>query len=242
MPPDEENRDQDQGGQTPQGDPDAPKYVTEAQLNKAISARFASFEKKLGSQAETDRKAVISEVGSLLDEKLGALKPADDGKPDPKGPDAGKADDPRIRGLEKQVAKLTTQLEQERQARDAETRKAADVSLRGKLAEALAGHGIEGKRAVHALGHLVDATGRAHYGDDGESIVFRDEDGQDVDLKTGLADWAKSEDAKLYLAPSGAHGSGSTPRGKGGGGSAPGSSGQDKIDEIGEALQRELLS
>jgi hypothetical protein len=216
------------------GSGDAPKYVTETQLNKAITARFTAFEKKQTDQAETFQKATVEQVGTLLDEKLSSLKPPDPPKPDPKdgGPDAATA--AKLSGLEKQVEKLTGELETERKAKAAETAKARDVSLRGTLTDALSGHGIEGKRALHAIGHLVDSSKRVRLAEDGETPLFQDDSGTDVDLKTGLADWAKSDDAKLYLAPTGASGSGA--RSTGGGGSPAGSSGGNSKPSVGDRL------
>lgn len=245
MPDDERN--QDDSGQTGQGGSgDAPQYVTEAQLNKAITSRFAAFEKKITNQNEAAQKATVESVGSLLDEKLAGLKPpqkdADgqtggdgDGQA---GPDAATA--AKLAGLEKQNQALQKRLDESEAKAAEKERKARDVTLRGTLGDALSEHGIEGKRALHAIGYLIDASKRVHLEDDGETVLFRDEDGTDVDLKTGLADWAKSDDAKLYQAPTGATGSGA--RHDGGNGRPAGGTKGGSESDIGQRLFDALSS
>ena len=66
-------------------------------------------------------------------------------------------------------------------------------------------------RARHALGVLVDAERRVRWADDGESLLFRTETHDELELGAGLREWLKTEDAKLYLPPRGAAGSGDRP-------------------------------
>ena len=63
-----------QGSQTPsgQGKVDEPKYVTEEQLNRAISARFGDFSKKIEKSLET----AIGGFGAKLDELKSSFTPS----------------------------------------------------------------------------------------------------------------------------------------------------------------------
>ena len=62
--------------------------------------------------------------------------------------------------------------------------------------------------------------GRVKYDDIGD-LVWVDDDGDEVSLKAGVAEWAKTDDAKLYLPPRGASGSGDQPRNQSGGTADP---------------------
>jgi hypothetical protein len=192
--------------------------VTEEQLQAALTTRFRTFEQKLD-------KALADGVGTIaarIRDELSALMPkgeatveGGEGAPKPEGPAGGAAPQPapspELRKLQEQITLLTRQADEARAERDAERARGRDSLLRQCVTDALSGVGIEGVRARHALGLLVDAEKRVRWSDDGDSILFRTDAHDDLDLPSGVREWLKTEDAKLYLPPRGAAGSGDRP-------------------------------
>jgi hypothetical protein len=183
----------------PQGSDD-PKYVTEEQLNRAISARLSDFGKK------TEKS--LTDAFSNFEKKLTDMITPKPGEQQTPAADKGSAlnvqDHPEFKGLQKQLAELKLRTDVAEQSAKAEREKARDTTLRQKLGESLASIGIkDATRAKHAIRFLVDGERAVRWDENGESIIFND--GKDlVDLETGLKGWAKTEDAKLYLpAPDG---------------------------------------
>jgi hypothetical protein len=211
-----EKKPEGEGGTPPPAE--APKYVTEEQLDSLLTSRFRATEARV-------EKTITQTVAQSLDGFMGKLKtdiaallPAP--KPEPKPEPAKKEKDPGVADLElkklqEQIATLTQQAEQARSERDSERAKVRDSTLRQKLGEALAAAGIDGLRARHAIGVLVDAEKRVRWLDDGDAIVFRAGDRDEVDLESGVRTWLKTDDAKLYLPPKGTQGSGDRPVGTG---------------------------
>jgi hypothetical protein len=204
------------GAPPPAGDPPkpaegAPTYVTEEQLQAALTTRFRTFEQKVDKTLADG----LGTMGTRLKDELAALLPKVEPKPesDPPKPEGGAQPQaaPELKKLQDQIALLTKQAEDARGERDAERARARDSLLRQRVTDALSGVGIEGVRARHALGLLVDAERRVRWADDGESILFRTEAHDDLDLAAGVREWLKTEDAKLYLPPRGAAGSGDRP-------------------------------
>lgn len=204
-----------QGNQTPsgQGEGDnAPKYVTEEQLNRAITARLGDFGKKIEKSIE----AAVGGFTSKIDELKSALTPAGGGEGGSKDPPKGGdfENSPLVKGLQKQLADQQKATEQLKAERDAEKAKARDQLLRTKLADDLTKGGVDPRYVKNAVGHLVDVEKRVRFADDeGDDIVFKDATG-DVDLATGLKGWIKGDDAKIYLPPRGTQGAGDRPGGK----------------------------
>lgn len=193
-------------GTEPPADP--PKYATVDDLAK-LARRFDAYaaESKKGVDA-------IASMTSKLDELLQgppAAGSAGPGKPD--APAQSVEDTPQFKGLLKRLGELETRAKSAEETAASEKARARDADMRRRLADALAGHGIDGSRAKHAVGYLVDAAKVVRLADDGEAILFKDPDGGDLDLNTGLKGWIKTDDGKLYVPPRGAHGSGDRPAG-----------------------------
>ncbi len=231
-----------EGGGAPAPSAETPKYITEEQLDNVLGSRFRASEQRL---EKTFTQSIASSFDSFtgkLKGEIASLFPAP--KPPEAKPDAKKDKDPGVADLElkklqDQIATLTEQAEQARSERDSERAKVRDSTLRQKLGEALAAAGIDGLRARHAIGVLVDAEKRVRWLDDGDAIVFRPGDREEVDLESGVKTWLKTEDAKLYLPPKGTQGSGDRPVG-----SAPtqtNTSGAPDRKAAAEGLRRALL-
>lgn len=197
--------------QAAQGTDESPNFVTEDQLNKAITARFKSFEQKVektfGESFTTFGGKIKEELASLL-----APKPEPPKEPEKKkDAQAPSTPHPDLRRFEEQIAALTKQADEARSERDTERAKTRDTTLRQRLTDALATAGIDGVRARHAVGLLVDSEKRVRWSEEGDAVLFRRAEDDDVDLGEGLKHWLKTDDAKLYLPPRGATGSGDRP-------------------------------
>jgi predicted nucleic acid-binding Zn-ribbon protein len=234
------NAEGDAAGGGGEGGDAAPKYVTEDQLNKAIGNRlkagFDSFKKEItGSIAETIG-GLTSQLDAALDAKLEkfAAPPKDAaGKDKDKGGTVDIDNHPTVKGL-------LRQLEEQKKATDkvnaeAETarQRVADQDLRAQLSTALNAAGVKDPARLRlAVGNLVDAEKRVRWSEDGKALIYNDPTDGDVDLGSGLAGWAKTEDAKLFLSPNSVQGSGDKAGGKGPNAGAkrpytPGSFGQE---------------
>ena len=207
MPPDQPQGTPDQSGQ---GSGDQPKPVTLDDVNRAITARFSAFEKKI-------EKSVSDSLGNVLTTKLDEFKASlTEQQGQQHGNEGGKpADSPELKAMQKQLADMSKQLERANQEKDQERARLRDRDLRAKVTEALTSVGISGLQLKHAVGVIVDSEKRARLDDDGERALFRGDDGDELPLTDGVKAWAKSEDAKIYLPPRGTNGSGDRPGARG---------------------------
>jgi hypothetical protein len=194
----------------------AANYVTDEQLQSALTSRFRTFEQKL-DKALADG---FGAIGTKLRDDLASILPKpesrSEGAPvaaDPPG-DGGATPaptSPELKKLQDQISVLTKQAEDARSERDAERARSRDSLLRQRVTEALSTVGIEGVRARHALGLLVDAERRVRWSDGSDDIVFRTDAHDELELGAGLREWLKTDDAKLYLPARGVQGSGDRP-------------------------------
>lgn len=216
-----------QSDQKPQG-------ITLEDVNRAITARNKDFEKKLeaklGELSGGLAKSLEAKLAELLQPKASpdeADKPKGDG--DDKG-DKSKATqkDPEVTALKSELTKLKNQmLESERRAQ-AELAKRRDVEMRQLVTEKLAAHGIDGARAKHALGYLVDVAKTVMLDEHG-NVSFRGSDGDPIDVEAGIKSWITTDEAKIYLPPRGATGSGDRAIN---GGTGPGNAPKDPRAEL----------
>jgi hypothetical protein len=177
---------------------DEPQYVTEEQLNKAITGRLKSFEKKLDDSLKSINEAYKAQLETLSTTTQQTA---------PKEPKSTTGESPEFAGMKKRFAELEARSKKLEEERDAERNSAKDSKLRQKLGEELSTYGIPANAIRHAVGFLTDADRRVSYDDNGD-IVFKDSDGTQVDLTTGLRSWVQTEDAKLYLPARGSSGTG----------------------------------
>lgn len=193
-----------------EGNNTTPEYVTGEQLNKAITARFKDHEKSFKKTIGESLGELTGQIDSLLSsriEEMFAQKMSESGNAKSKNGNEG--EDPRFNAMRKEIESLKAAAAHAEQQRAAAEQARLDAALRQKVHEELVRGGVDGVRAKHALGFLLDADKRVRY-EDGE-FVFRDNDG-DVPLEDGIKNWlAKSEDAKIYLPAKGIVGSGDRP-------------------------------
>lgn len=191
-------------GDTGQGS--EPKYatieeVTDAvadMINKAITNRNKAFENKMSG--------MLNELSSKFEEKMKASAPQQTAT---SGSEPKVEDSPVYKGLQKQMADLQQKYETAEREKRAEKARGKDKDLRQRLSDELVKAGVDPSRVRHAVGLLVDSDKRVRYvEEDSEEVVFADEDNQEVDFRTGLRNWVKSEDAKIYISARGTTGSG----------------------------------
>lgn len=169
--------------------------------------------KKLGDLLTAGLGETMTAFEAKVDAKLQESAKPVPPKPGEAPPQVDIESHPAFKGMQKQLADATKKIAEAETATQAERAKAKDAALRTTLQEKLIKSGIDPKRAHLALGVLVDAQKRVRYADD-DSIIFRGDDNEDVDLETGLKAWTQTEDAKTFTPPRGTGGSGTIPGNK----------------------------
>lgn len=189
--------------QSGQGSGDPPKYVTEEQLNRAMTSRFSAFEKKF----EKTTGDLVTTVTGKLDELIGTKLSELTKKTEPPKAPQTPAESPEMKAMQKQLAEVQQQLAKANQEKEAERAAARDQSLRSTLQQQLTASGITGAGLRAAMHLLVDGEKRIRFEDDSDRILFKGDDG-DLPLADGLKSWLKTDDAKIFLPPRGTQGSG----------------------------------
>lgn len=198
------------------GEGESSKGLTADDVNKivhaAMSKRLAEADKKSVKQAEELLASIRTSVEEIVTSKLESVAPPSDGK----GKQKEIHESPEVKGLQKQIADMQAQLKKSEEEKQAERSQARASTLRQKVTEALVQGGIDPKHTRAAAGLLLDTDKRVRFAEDSDELVFRDSDNTDVDFKTGISSWMKSDDAKIFQAPRGNTGSGTRPPAQGG--------------------------
>lgn len=232
----------------PEGDP-KPAFTPEqgeelnkilgATVNNMLTARLKTFEKQLHEKIGSSIGETLTKT---LDEKLAGFKQSaadDEGGKDGKGK---KGESVELATLRRQMSELTQRTEESDRRYAAERAKNRAATLKDASQSVLATHGIDGNKFRVAFA-VLQQDGRIRYAaDDSDDLVFVDDAGNEVDLAVGLKSWVKTEDAKMFLPPSGTRGSGSRP-GNGTAPTAPVSREQaqtNAMNYLSRALQSEL--
>lgn len=170
-------------------------------LGKSLGETLTAYETK------REEAAAAAEA-----ERQEAAKAANGGKA-PNGAEVPRIEDSAaFRSLQKKFEASEKAREASEAKARAEAAKTKDASLRQRISEELDKSGFDSKARQLALSHLVDGAKLARWSEDGETIVFRDTDGSDVDLPTGLKSFAQTEDGKRLMPASGASGTGDRSR------------------------------
>jgi len=197
------------------GGGDQPVAVTEAsvneQINKALTSRFKTFEEKQTKTLEGLFTRHSESFGATLDAKLEAIKPAAPVQVDKQDP----TQSPEYRAQQKQIDDLHKTVKQAQTEKAAERQKARTITLRQNVKAALEAAGVT---HPHAAGILIDSLKLVDFADESsDNVIFRKKGTDETDLlETGLSEWLKSAEGKLYVPASGASGSGERPAGSGG--------------------------
>ena len=198
----------------PQQGNGAPQALTEEKVaqmvaqivNQAFSARSKTLKKELSDDMGKNFEGLQKRLDEMSLTKADSRRR----KPGEEGDEPDKST-PEFRGMQRQLQDMKSSLEErDRKLAEANQRQRT-TELRQRVSEELGRNGVTDPRSVKgAMAILVSDEQRIRYDDDG-SLVFVENQDSVLDLSTGIKAWMKSDDAKLYLPPSGAMGSGGRP-------------------------------
>lgn len=207
-----------QGNESPEDSEETtkPSYITTEELNRAITQRLRSFEKNFESKIGSLSENLSGTLKSQLEEISKQLKPVEEVKPSKKEVDSQNElhNNPQFKAMQaeleamKKASLLASQKAQEERA------KSREMQMRSHLSETLSKQGVPADRLKHAVGFLVNVTNSVSYSEDNEDeVVFKSQDGE-LDLASGVKQFLKSDDGKLYLPARAINGSGDRASGK----------------------------
>lgn len=179
-------------------------------VNAAITSRDKRFEKQLGERFDS------------LIQKLETAKPAkQQSAPPEEDPETGKKlkdRDIALQTIQRQLEEMRQQAEQAREQAHVERMKNRDIERRRMLSEGLSAIGItDPVKLRHALA-LLETEQRVGYEDEeSDNLVWRSATGETLRFEVGLRSWSRSDDAKHFISPQNARGSGSNPTTRGAG-------------------------
>lgn len=195
--------------------------AVDARLNRAISGHLTRMQPKLAADIGAQVLAGLKAQQGENDDETADPPESNKGKP-PKGQNAEA--DQRLKSLEKQLA-------DERKKREASEAKQLDTEAKRARGEeddavksALMAAGVKDEARIRAALHTHRGEGRVKRGEDGTILFMKRTDAGDEEmpLAKGIADWAKTDEGKVFLPPTGASGSGGNPPKNGGANGAPG--------------------
>ena len=207
-------------------------------VNQAFTARSKTLKTELTSEFTKGFESMGKRLDELANSKADSRKK--------KGPDGAEespeVQSPEYRGLQRQMAEMKAQLEErDKQVAEAGAR-AKHAELRSRVAEELGKVGVTNPMMVKAATSiLVTDDKRVQFDEEGQLVYVESADSV-LDIATGIRAWAKSDDAKNFIAPSGAMGSGGRPAQRAQQGrpaNAPKSEAEENYD-LGAALAREF--
>ena len=203
---------------------EAPKPFTHSDFDKAFNKAFSAREKRSNESLAKFKSELMAEIKASL-----TPKPADDvddvddeeeAKEPATQPTAAAPTPPsgdrsvkrKLREMQKRQEATERELHAERAARAEEAAKLSKQEERVKLSEALqmAGVNPEQMRSAISLLHGDPDTRRVRRSTDGV-VVFVDDDGEEVELTSGIKVWSESKEGKFYKPPRGVQGSGAEP-------------------------------
>ena len=185
-------------------------------VNTSINGVVSNLKKQGDLARQKDGEALKGDFQKMLDglaEKLSAGGGEEPPGGDGKGGKGGKGGESarELATLRQQVQETARRLDESQKQAQAERDKNRSAALRNAISETLEPLGITGIRFKSAYA-LLQQEGRIRYAaDDSDDISYVDAAGE-VDYRTGLAGWVKSDDAKIFLPPSGSQGAGTRPR------------------------------
>ncbi len=178
--------------------------ATRSQIEKANKKLTADITKSLGDSVSETMAQYEAKRAEEAEKAKTPAKPADP---------LDIENHPAFKGMKKQLDDAAKKITDAETATQLERAKTKELALRATLEARLKSAGFDADRVHLTVGTLIDAQKRVRYGDD-DSITFRGDDNEEVDLETGLKGWAQTKDGKSFMPPRGASGSGDRPGGK----------------------------
>lgn len=169
--------------------PDAPKFVTEELLNKAISGRLGEFQKRLDKQFEGVTKTLAERLESLQAPASTPDKPSD-----------GKTS-PEMAAMAKRLEDAEKRIRTAEEARENAERRQREESARVEVLSHL--DGIIRPETREVVSDYLFR--RVSFGEDGAPVIKLSRDPSDVGLplSDGISGFLKSKEAAPFLpAPS----------------------------------------
>ena len=188
-------------------------------ITGAIRAQLPKIQPLDEVVAKVTEKLGLEAKFASLTETLEGLKtapPKPPNTPTPTTPEPRFEDSPAYRAQQLELQKLQKRVEAAEGEKAAERAKARAQTLRQRTIEVLAEHGVTGNGARHAFNTFVAESRVVYEGDTTDELLFVDEKGEKLPIKDGIKSWVESDDAKVFLPPRGAQGSGGEPRSNGG--------------------------
>jgi DNA helicase IV len=196
---------------------DAPKAFTAEQLDQVsqvaaqvVNSGFTARTKKLREEIIAEFTKGLEPLSKRLEELAAnpASKPSK--TPSTKREEDDPVAEPKIAGLQRQMADLQKQLdERDRKIAESEAKQRA-MSLRQSLMRTLGDNGFSDQVRAEDAVDLLLARGQVKHDDDGNAVFIENENSV-LDLANGIKAWAKTDRAKNFLPPTGARGSGDRP-------------------------------
>lgn len=177
------------------------------QLDKKLDEVATKVGERLGLEDK------FSKLNETLEGLRAAPAPKQEGNQNGTTPEPPRFEDsPAFKAQQLELQKLQKRLESSESEKAAERAKARAQALRQRTFELLSEHGVTGNGARYAFNNFA-AEGRVVYeGDTSDELLFVAEKGEKLPIKDGIKSWVESEDAKVFLPPRGASGSGEEPR------------------------------
>lgn len=186
----------------------------DAKLNKAITGHFKrempKFAEQIGAQVIAAMKPSAGDDDTNDDAGAGGAGAGDGAGKGAKGKGGGQSDEvtAHIKRLEKQVAdEKAARLKSENATKEAEQRRLA-TEENDLITKALMGAGVKDETHIEAALLLHRGRGRVKRNEEGEVVYVPGKDVDPLPLAKGISDWAKSDEGKKFMPPSGAGGSG----------------------------------
>lgn len=202
------------GGGDPKPDDDDDDDKFAERFNKlfhsAMNDRESRFEKKMAKLLETSTTSLLEKITKEQEEKGKKNEDGDDGKKGKLSPEV----EQRIKSLEEVATKAKKTADEEkskREAAEAKSRKQEELQL---LTSELTGAKVRDKLLRMAVNDLQRKLARDE--DTGE-VRWKNDDGNLVEVKAGVAAYLKTDEGKELLPPKDIKGAGSRNLGAGGG-------------------------
>ena len=196
-------------------DGDSPKYMTAEEVTKMVTGANERMKKSLTAEIEKAVGGVSETVGETIKKHLEGLK-TEPPKPD----DQPGKPSPEVQALTQKLSEMENSIkERDKALQEAKTQGQRDTA-RNSLRDALAPH-VRPDAVDMVTQLLFDAQGVVQVQDDGNP-VFKirqspmaglPEEDMELPIKDGVANWLKTDNAKLFLPAPNTGSPEGTPRG-----------------------------
>jgi len=178
-------------------------------IQDKLNATVSNLKKTFDLAQSKGTESLKGEIAKLLEDKLKDVKPPEPPASDDKGGSNKGAKDLAISTLQKRLEDAEKAIRESNDARMKAEKRRREIERQNALDVHLAKGGVSDPFMRElAIAHF-DRRGYVPDEEGAESaLVWRGTDGVDVAFEEGIGSWLKTEEAKRFLPPSGAGGSG----------------------------------